>query len=79
MAKTSIPVALIFAKAPKSKVWHIQEPRMADYARTICGERTNLVWAVQCDLDDGERVCKHCLRRLEAALGGRYRITDIGD
>lgn len=78
MAKTPT-VAVIAAKAQKSKVWHIQEPRMADYARTICGESTNPAWTAQCELDAGERVCKHCLRRLEAALGGRYRITDIGD
>lgn len=77
MAKGTPPVALIALKAPKSKVWHLQDALSTTECNTICGKSFQ-GWTVQCGLQDGDRLCKHCLRRLDDALGARYQIMDVG-
>lgn len=82
MAKGTPPVVVIAAQAPGSKVWHIEQPAKLGIRFTACGKAIGTgdkYWVTTFNLQDGDRLCKHCLRKLEASLGGRCQIVRIGD
>lgn len=78
MTKPRKPVAVIAVQAPGSKVWHLQEHFKMERFSTICGKPFD-DWTVEFGVQDDQRICKKCLRKLEAALGRNYRITDVSD
>ena len=77
MAKTPT-VAVIAVQAPGSKVWHLQEHFSTQRFVTLCGKPFD-DWTATFHIQDGDRLCKHCLRKLDDALGARYQIMDVGD
>lgn len=79
MGKGTQRVAVVAVTSKSSRVWHLLDA-VSESPRTLCGHTVS----TSCDefsnnVPPGGEVCKHCLRKLEASLGGRCQIVRIGD
>lgn len=65
-----------FVSSKQSGLWHVAYS--IGPARIACGSRIK-VQGAQLEVPEGQRICSKCLLKMAKALGGQYRIVNVGD